>query len=169
MDFSLIKREISNLKRNYKNINNTYEIIYTGKLNEDIFQKKIKDIIKQKWDTIQIINEKVYIKKNLILNIDNTGEMKCISKKILKYKFINDFKINLYNERENNVNNIEGSDNYDDIYKQNRMVFTQNDYNLILLIKTSNDKDKTTTYEIKIQFKSNKDENKLDNLLMIIH
>lgn len=167
MDFSSIKREISNLKRNYKNMNNTYEIIYTGELNEDIFQNKIKEIIKQKWDTIEIINEKIYIKKNLILKIDNTGEMKCISKKILKYRFVNDIKINLYNERDNNVNNIEGSDYYDDIYKQNRMVFTQNDYNLILLIKTSNDKE--TTYEIKIQFKSKKDENKLDNLLMIIH
>ena len=148
-------------------MNNTYEIIYTGELNEDIFQNKIKEIIKQKWDTIEIINEKIYIKKNLILKIDNTGEMKCISKKILKYRFVNDIKINLYNERDNNVNNIEGSDYYDDIYKQNRMVFTQNDYNLILLIKTSNDKE--TTYEIKIQFKSKKDENKLDNLLMIIH
>ena len=75
-------------------------------------------------------------------------------------------KINLFNERKINCDNFSGSNQYDKVYKQKKMVFTKEGYKMILTIKT--DLDKVTTYEIKIVFQSKLDERKLDMLFKIL-
>ncbi len=169
MNKSIIQ-EISNLKRQYKNNNNIYEICYLtqedgNQITEEYFLKKLKNIINQKWD-VKIVDNKKYIKRDLILSIDTTGEMECITRKMLKYKHIDNIKINLFNERKVNSDNFSGSNQYDKVYKQKKMIFTKEGYKIILTIKV--DLEKVTTYEIKIVLQSNLDEKKLDTLFKIL-
>ena len=166
-----IIQEITSLKSQYKNMNNTYEISYLtqecGKeITEEYFLKRLKNIINQKWEDVKIIDNKKYIKNDLTLIIDITGEMRCITSKMLKYKHINNIGIKLFNERIINCDNFSGSNKYDKVYKQKKMVFTKEGYQMILTIKT--DLDKVTTYEIKIVFKSNVNEQKLDMLFKML-
>ncbi len=165
-----IIQEISNLKRQYKNNNNTYEIYYLtqedgNQITEEYFLKKLKNVINQKWD-VKIVDNKKYIQRDLILSIDTTGEMECITRKMLKYKHIDNIKINLFNERKINCNNFSGSNQYDNVYKQKKMIFTKDGYQIILTIKV--DLEKVTTYEIKIVFQSKLDERKLDMLFKML-
>jgi len=169
MNNSII-REISNLKRQYNNNNNTYEIYYLtqedgNQITEEYFLKKLKNVINQKWD-VKIVDNKKYIQRDLTLSIDTTGEMECITRKMLKYKHIDNVKINLFNERKINCDNFSGSNQYDKVYKQKKMIFTKDGYQIILTIKV--DLEKVTTYEIKIVFQSNLDERKLDMLFKIL-
>ena len=165
-----IIQEISNLKRQYLNNNNTYEIYYLtqedgNQITEEYFLKKLKNVINQKWD-VKIVDNKKYIQRDLTLSIDTTGEMECITRKMLKYKHIDNVKINLFNERKINCDNFSGSNQYDKVYKQKKMIFTKDGYQLILTIKV--DLEKVTTYEIKIVFQSNLDERKLDMLFKML-
>ena len=170
MNNSIIK-EITSLKNQYKDINNTYEIYCLTQesgeeITEEYFLKKLKNVINQKWEDVKIIDNKKYIKRDLTLMIDITGEMKCITRRMLKYKHINNIRINLFNERKIDCDNFSGSNKYDKVYKQKKMVFTKEGYQMILTIKT--DLDKITTYEMKIVFKSNVDEKKLDMLFKML-
>ena len=84
MNNSIIQ-EITNLKRNYNNKNNTYEIIFLNnneENNEKYFFNKLKNVIKQKWDDVKILDNKKYIQKDLILIIDTTGDMECINRAV---------------------------------------------------------------------------------------
>jgi len=168
-----IINEITNLKRNYQNNNNTYEVQYL-EITEEIFMNKLKNITKQKWDSIKITDDKEYNSNGMVLNIDPKGEMKCVNKRMLKYKYINNVRINLFNERPTNSENFNipktnkygKYDNNDSVYKQKKMVFSKNTFDLMMIIKTDNDK--TTTYEMNIVFKSSTDENKLNDIFKIL-
>ena len=160
-----IIREITNLKRNYNNDNNTYEINYLD-ITEDNFLNKLKNVFKQVWDSVKIIDNKEYIQRDLTLSIDGTGAMECLSRKMLKYRIFDEVRINLFNERKINTDNFGGSSKYDKVYKQKMMIFTKDEYKMILVIKT--DLDKNTTYEIKILFKSRDDEKYLTSLFQIL-
>ena len=92
--------------------------------------------------------------------------MKCVNKKMLKFKYVDNDRINLYNERQINVDNFNSSTQYDDSYKQKTMIFMKNNFKMILAIKT--DSDKNTRYEIKIVFKSSEDERELEEYLKIL-
>ena len=170
MNKSIIQ-EIRNLKRQYQNNTNTYEISYLTQENGDAitekyFLKKLKNVINQKWDEVKIIDNKKYIQRDLTLSIDTSGEMECITRKTLQYRHMNHLKINLFNERKINSDNFSGSDEYDKVYKQKKMVFRKDGYETILIIKV--DLEKVTTYEIKIVLESRLDERKLDMLFKML-
>ena len=150
-----IINEITYLKKKYVNNYNTYEINYLN-ITEKTFSEILKKLFHQKWDNVEIIDNKEYIQQGLILGIDTTGNMECISRKILKYKLLNNVRINLFNERKISTINFEGSDKYDKVYKQKKMIFSKNNFNIELIIKINSDK--ITTYEFKIHFKSIEDE-----------
>ena len=158
---SQIIQEITNLKQNYQNKSNIYEIEYLN-LEEKYFLDTLQKIIKSGNKDVKIIDDKEYINNGMILNIDNNGNMKCIGRRMLKYKYIDTVKINLYNDSKINVDNFPGSDEYQDLYKQKRMIFKINNIDLILTIKTrknpkatKKDEEKTiTSYEIRIKFPS---------------
>lgn len=169
-----IINSITELKKNYQNSNNSYEIYIkqdNGKeITEEYFQEKLKKIIKYNWDDTKIIDNKKYIKNDLILSINTLGEMKCRKRIMLKYKNIDKFRINLYNEKKINSDNFYTDIYYDKIYKQKKIVFTLNHFMLILTIKINEQKkEKITTYEMKIVFKSKEDEKYLEKIFKILN
>ena len=166
-----IINEISNLKHNYQGKNNTYEIQYL-EMTEEIFMTKLKNITKGKWDSIKIIDNKEYINRGMVMNINQAGDINCINKKMLKYKYIDDsVKINLFNSRKINSDNFSGSTKYEKVYKQKNMVFSKNSFELMMKIKTEEDKllkEKITTYEMNIVFKSENDERMLNDIFKLL-
>jgi len=167
---SKIIQEIAYLKNNYKNNTNIYEIEYLN-LDEKYFLDTLQKIIKSGNKNVKIIDDKEYIHNGMILNIDMNGNMICNNRKMLKYKYIDNVKINLYNDRVINVDNFPGSNNYNDLYKQKRMIFNINNIDLILTIKTrknpnpkpKKEEDKTiTSYEIRIKMNSSINEKDLE-------
>lgn len=169
-----IINEISELKNNYKNNDNSYEIYILKQdngeiINEQYFQEKLRKIIKYNWDDVKIIDNKKYIKNDLILSINTLGEIKCRKRIMLKYKNLDKFRINLYNERKINSDNFYTDIHYDKTYKQKKIVFSLNGFMIILTIKINEQKkEKITTFEIKIVFKSKEDEKYLKEILGII-
>lgn len=170
-----IINSITELKKNYQNSNNFYEVCILkqnngGPINEQYFQEKLKKIIKYNWNDVKIIDNKKYIKNDLILSINTLGEMKCRRRIMLKYKNIDKFRINLYNEKKINSDNFSGSNQYDKIYKQKKIVFRLNDFMVILTIKINEqNKEKSTIYEMKIVFKSKEDEKYLEEIFKILN
>ena len=169
-----IINEIITLKNQYNNDNNTYEIQYL-EMTEEIFMNKLKNITQSKWDSIKIIDNKEYINRGMEMNINQAGEINCISKKMLKYKYLDNVKINLFNSRKINSENFNGSTRYERVYKQKNMVFSKGSFELMMKIKTEeakSSKDKTatkiTTYEMNIVFKSGNDERMLNDIFKML-
>ena len=160
-----IIQEISSLKRNYQNNLNTYEIQYL-EITEEHFMKQMKKVINEKWDDIKITDNKEYINRGMLMNINQSGDIHCESIKMLKYKFIGNVRINLFNKRKINSDNFSGSNKYEQVYKQKKIVFSKNTFELVMNIKTDNDKN--TTYEMNIVFKSSTDERMLNDIFKIL-
>lgn len=166
---SQIINEITFLKQNYKNNTNIYEIIYNNITKEDFINKLEK--IKKHCDNIKLIDNKEFINRGLILNADMNGDKKCISKKMLKYKIMNNVRIDLFNETEINTDNFSVSNNCEDSYRQKKIIFQKDNFTLSLIVKTrKNEKSKKEedkvfiTYDFKISFKSSINEKQLENI-----
>ena len=163
-----IINEIRNLKRNYQNNNNIYEIQYL-KITEEIFMNKLKKITRHKWENITVEDNKEYANNGMTMNINQEGDIVCISKKMLKYKYLDNIKINLFNERKINSDNFGGSNIYEKEYKQKKMVFSKNGFDVVMIIKTTKmDKDVVSEYEMNIVFKSGNNEMMLNDIFQLI-
>lgn len=165
---------ITELKRNYENKNNTYDIQFLD-LEETYFVNIIKKLLNDGYKNVKIIDDKEYINNGMVFNVDIHGNMKCKSRKMLKYKYIDNIKVSLFNDRNISVDNFTTTNKYKDSYKQKRMIFKIYNFDFILIIKTrkkntvKKDEEKTETkYEIKISFNTKEDENKLVDLFKYI-
>ena len=170
---SQIIKEISLLKQNYQNNNNTYEVNYNNITKED-FVNKLQNV-KRICKNVSMVDNKEYVNNGMILNIDSNGNMECLSKKMLKYKIMNNVRIDLFNERQINTDNFSGSNNYQDIYKQKNIIFKQDNFSLVFSVKTrknenaKKEEDKViVTYDFKISFKSGENENNLNKIFSML-
>jgi len=170
---SQIIQEIALLKQNYQNHNNTYEINYSNITKQD-FINKLQNI-KKHCNNIKIIDNKEYINRDLILTIDMNGNMKCINKRMLKYKVIDNIRIDLFNENQINTDNFGGNNYYQDVYKQKKIIFEKDSFTLSLIMKTrKNDSGKKeedkvfTIYDLKISFKSTVNEKELEKIFSML-
>jgi predicted HNH restriction endonuclease len=165
---SQIIQNITDLKHRYNNNNNTYEIIYN--LDDVVFSNILQNIVNDGNKDIKIKDDKVFYKNGLILNIDEHGNMECYNRKMLKYINMNNVRINLFNDRQLSANDFQTSNNYDDSFKQRRIIFEIQNFKISLVIKTrknpkSKDEDKSiTNYEMIIRFNTTENENNLNNI-----
>ena len=170
MNKSIIN-EIAQLKTQYDNSNNTYEIVLKKDFDAKEFTNILKKCRNQKWDDIDIQDSKLFINNNMILDVDANGNMKCYNKKMLKYKYIEDVKLNLYNQRKQNTDNFHCGLNTER-YVQSVVNFKRGGINVILFTNLVNERNGKNTItitnrELVIRINNNEDENYLSSILSI--
>lgn len=170
MNKAIIK-EISELKQQYNNNYNTYEILLKKDFNAEEFANILKICRKHKWDDIDITDSKQFINGQMILDVDANGNMKCYNKKMLKFRYFNKIKLDLYNKRKTNTNNFHCGLRTER-FVQNVVKFKKCGVDVILLTKTTSERvgKKTETViirELVIRLKHNTDENFLNTILTI--
>ena len=166
-----IINEISELKQQYDNNFNTYEITLKKDFDAIEFTNILKNCRHHKWDDIDITDSKQFINGQMILDVDTNGNMKCYNKKMLKYKFFNKIKLDLYNKRKNNTDNFHCGLRTER-FVQNEVNFKKDDVDVILSTKTTTERvgkktETIVTRELIVRMKHNTDENELNNILSI--
>lgn len=148
---SQILDDIYMLNNRYSHDNNTFKIKKVISEEEfSVIMKKFIDNYKTNIKNVEIIDTKNYHDYNNILKISDNGNMKSYTVKNLKFiRYDNKLRLDLYNERESFVNNFNFKQNYDKIFKMKKILFSDDNNNIIEFIvsmeekDTKNDKDKS--------------------------
>lgn len=166
-----IIKEITELKQQYDNNHNTYEIVLRKDFDAEEFTNILKKCRNHKWDDIEITDSKQFINQGTILDVDINGNMRCYSKKMLKFRYIDNVKLNLYNKRKMNIDGFHCGLRTER-FVQNMVIFKKNNIGVILMTKTLSERvgkktETIITRELIIRMKHVIDENKLSNILSI--
>lgn len=158
--FSQIIKDINN----FNNVKSTFEIsLFDQNLTQVMFQRIINKFVKDKkvWDEIQVNDSKEYRLDDLLLNIGANG-VSIYYKKILtrSIKYENE-QLNIYSIRQ--IDDFPGLLHYTDIYTQKKIMFSKDGLDFQFLIKTTEEKDKNTYYQIKIVLNSKSMYHKLND------
>lgn len=172
---SQILDDIYMLKERYQHDNNTFKIIKF--INEDEFKTSMKyfiDNYKKNIKNVEIDDTKNYYDYNNILKIHDNGNMKSYTIKKLKYIKYNNMKLELYNERDLNVNYFNFKQSYDKVIKMKKILFTDNFGHTIEFIVSMEEKDtkndnKSKIFYINIITKSNNISNKLMEIMKLLN
>jgi len=166
-----IIRDIEMLKTRYSYDSNIYKI--ENIVSEKIFKEKMQEYIKDKKTikNIDIIDAKYYYDNNKKLEILDNGDMKCYDIKKLKYiRYNQTLKLQLYNERENYINNFDFKQNYETVYKMKKIIFTDINDNLFEFNVTVDENDnKNKIFIINIITKSSNNTNNIQNMLKLLN
>lgn len=176
MNSSQILDDIYMLKERYHYDNNSFKI--TLNITEDEFKTKMKSFIdnyKVNIKNIQIIDTKDYFDNNNILKITDNGNMSSHTIKKLKYiKYDNKTRLELYNEREVNINYFNFKQHYDKVIKMKKILFEDNFGHFIEFIvsmeeKETKNENKPKLFYINVITQSSNISNKILNLTNLLN
>ena len=170
---SAIINEIRELKQQYNNNFNTYEIILLKDFDAAEFTNILKKCRTHKWDDIDITDSKQFINAQMIMDVDTNGNMKCYNKKMLKFRFFGNTKLNLYNKRKMNTGGFHCGLKTER-FVQNKVIFKIGGIDVILFTKTTTVRigkkpETIVTRELVVRMKHNINENNLDGILSIFN
>jgi hypothetical protein len=160
--FGRLINDISYLKKNYRVNSNIYKLTVKDISIED-FQKLIDKFIECK-NKKDLVDNKEYLINNLKMSVTNDGDIRVKARKSLKYKQYNEnIVLELYNEKNIPVENFYGLTEYDQIYKQKKIILQKTEnISMSLIVKMV---DKELHYEVIIKMKSIENENLLNEFL----
>lgn len=174
MTTSQILDDIYQLKENYHNDNNTFKIKKT--VTEEDFTLKMKffiDNYKKNIKDVRIIDTKNYHDYNSILKIYDNGDMESSIIKKLKYVKYDNVMLELYNQRNIQVNHFNFKQNYDKIFKMKKIIIEDKYEHFIEFIVCMEEKDtkndnKSKIFNINIITQSDNISNKLENIIELL-
>lgn len=174
MTTSQILDDIYQLKKNYHNDNNTFKIKKT--VTEEDFTLKMKffiDNYKKNIKDVRIIDTKNYHDYNSILKIYDNGDMESSIIKKLKYVKYDNVMLELYNQRNIQVNHFNFKQNYDKIFKMKKIIIEDKYEHFIEFIVCMEEKDtkndnKSKIFNINIITQSDNISNKLENIIELL-